>query len=181
MFGLTQVISKKVSLMALMTAAAISSNYLLIGVPNVNFMDLIVFTGGFLFGGVFGVSIGVLSWLVYGSFNPYGFNLPTLLGTMTGEAIYGVAGSLAGNRIRLGGAFRPDYRLGVLGFLLTFMYDVLTNIVSALVAGIPIPVAFITGVPFMLVHQVSNAVFFAVGIPPLVKAVININGVNLVE
>jgi hypothetical protein len=181
MFVLTQVISRKVSLMALMTAAAISSNYLLIGVPNVNFMDLIVFTGGFLFGGGFGVSIGVLSWLVYGSFNPYGFNLPTLIATMMGEAIYGLAGSFASRRIRLERTISPDFRLGVLGFLLSFLYDVLTNIVSALVAGIPIPVAFITGIPFMLAHEISNAVFFSVGIPPLVQAIKNINGVNKIE
>jgi hypothetical protein len=174
-------ISKKVSLMAVMTATAIASNYLLIGVLNVKFMDLIVFTGGYLFGGAFGVSIGVLTWLVYGTINPYGFNLPTLAATMLGESIYGLAGGIVRDRLSLGGSWRPDLRLGVVGFLLTFFYDVLTNIVSAWVAGIPVMVAFITGIPFTLTHEVSNAVFFAVGVPPVVRAISRINGLGLNE
>jgi hypothetical protein len=174
-----QAMSKKVSLMAIMTATAIASNYLLIGVLNVKFMDLIVFTGGYLFGGPFGVTIGALTWLVYGTINPYGFNLPTLAATIIGESIYGLMGGFARNRLRFEESWKPDIRLGVIGFLLTFFYDVLTNIVSAWVAGIPIPVAFITGIPFTLTHEVSNAVFFAVGIPPLVRAVSRIKGVNV--
>lgn len=174
-------ISKKVSLMAVMTATAIASNYLLIGILNVKFMDLIVFAGGYLFGGVFGVSIGVLTWLVYGTINPYGFNLPTLVATMLGESIYGLVGGFVRDRLSLGGSWRPDLRLAVVGFLLTFFYDVLTNIVSAWVAGIPILVAFITGIPFTLIHEVSNAVFFAVGLPPVVRTVSRINGVRVNE
>lgn len=179
MLGLAKIEnSRKISLMAVMTASAIASNYLLIGLLNIKFMDLIVFTGGFLFGGVFGVSVGALTWLVYGTINPYGFNLPTLGATIIGEAIYGLAGGFARNRLKIEEAWKPDFRLGILGFLLTFLYDVLTNIVSAWVAGIPILVAFITGIPFTLTHEVSNAVFFAVGVPPLIRAVRKLNGVN---
>jgi hypothetical protein len=170
--------SRKISLMAVLTASAIASNYLLIGLLNVKFMDLIVFTGGFLFGGAFGASIGALTWLVYGTINPYGFNLPTLGATIIGETIYGIAGGLARNRLKIEEAWKPDFRLGVIGFLLTFLYDVLTNIVSAWVAGIPIVVAFITGIPFTLTHEVSNAVFFSVGVPPLVRAIRKLNGLN---
>jgi hypothetical protein len=167
--------------MAVMTATAIASNYLLIGVLNVKFMDLIVFTGGYLFGGSFGVSIGALTWLVYGTINPYGFNLPTLVATIIGESIYGIAGGFVRDRLSFEESWRPDLRLGVIGFLLTFFYDVFTNIVSAWVAGIPVLVAFITGLPFTLTHEVSNAVFFAVGVPPVVRAVSRINGVIVNE
>lgn len=51
----------KVSLIAVITATCIASNYLLIGVINVKFMDLIVFASGFVFGPAIGASVGILT------------------------------------------------------------------------------------------------------------------------
>ncbi len=163
--------ARKASMLAVMTAAAVATNYLLIGVVNVKFMDLIVFTGGYMFGPVFGATLGALIWLVYGTVNPYGFNLLTLAATILGEILYGVAGGVLRVGMRVEPGLSPDLRLGVAGFLLTFVYDVFTNVVSAYVAGIPVSVALISGVPFALMHEVSNAVFFAVGLPPLLRAI----------
>ena len=163
--------ARKASMLAMFTAAAVATNYLLIGVVNVKFMDLIVFTGGYLYGVGFGATLGAMVWLVYGTVNPYGFNLPTLAATILGEALYGVAGGLLRRGMGVRPGWGPDARLGVVGFMLTFVYDLFTNVVSAYVAGIPVAVALIGGVPFALAHQVSNAVFFSVGIPPLIQAV----------
>jgi hypothetical protein len=167
--GLTP--AKKASMLAVMTAAAVTTNYLLIGVVNVKFMDLIVFTGGYLFGSGFGATLGALIWLVYGTINPYGVNLLTLAATILGEILYGVAGGVLRVGLRVEPGWSPDLRLGVAGFLLTFVYDLFTNVVSAYVAGIPVSVALISGVPFAIMHEVSNAVFFAVGLPPLLRAI----------
>ena len=167
--GLTP--AKKASTLAVMAAAAIATNYLLIGVVNVKFMDLIVFTGGYLYGSGFGATLGVLIWLVYGTLNPFGVNLVTLAATILGEILYGVAGGVLRVGLRVEPGWNPDLRLGVVGFLLTFVYDVFTNVVSAYVAGIPVSVALMSGVPFALMHEVSNAVFFAVGLPPLLRAI----------
>jgi len=87
---------RKIAMVALLSAAAIASNYMLIGVANVKFMDLIVFTAGFIMGPTMGAATGVMVWLVYGTINPFGFSLPILAATMIGEAIYGVAGGLYG-------------------------------------------------------------------------------------
>ena len=87
-------------MVALLSAAAIASNYMLIGVANVKFMDLIVFTAGFIMGPTLGAATGVMVWLVYGTINPFGFSLPILGATMIGEAVYGVAGGLYGHRIK---------------------------------------------------------------------------------
>jgi len=163
--------AKKASTLAVMAAAAIATNYLLIGVINVKFMDLIVFTGGYMYGSGFGATLGVLIWLVYGTLNPFGLNLVTLVATITGEILYGVAGGFLRGDLRVEPGWGPDLRLGVAGFLLTFVYDVFTNMVSAYVAGIPVSVALISGVPFALMHELSNAVFFAVGLPPLLRAI----------
>ncbi len=161
----------RASVIAVMTAACIVSNYLLIGIFNVKLMDLIVFSSGFLFGPSVGASVGILTWLVYGTLNPYGFSLPILISTSLMESLYGIVGGLLGNRGEMGAGIASNLKYGIVGFLLTFVYDLVTNIVSGLSAGIPLTVALITGIPFAIAHEGSNAVFFFLGAPPLISAV----------
>lgn len=163
-------VSKKIASMAIMTAAAVSTNYLLIGVVNVKLMDLIVFTGGYLYGSLFGSGLGFMIWLVYGTLNPYGFSFPTLVATSLSETIYGIFGNIYRIHIEGGDGLSSSLKLGILGFLLTFVYDLVTNIFTAFVIGIPIPAALIAGIPFSIIHEISNALFFAVGFPPLIQA-----------
>ncbi len=157
----------RASVIAVMTAACIVSNYLLIGVINVKLMDLIVFSSGFLFGPTVGASVGILTWLVYGTLNPYGFSLPVLIATSLMESLYGIVGGLLGanGTGRMGVGFTSNLKFGIVGFLLTFVYDLVTNIVSGLSAGIPLTVALITGIPFAIAHEGSNAAFFFFGAP----------------
>jgi len=170
--------SQRAGVIAVMTAACVSTNYLLVGVVNVKLMDLIVFVSGFIFGPSVGASVGILTWLVYGTLNPYGFSLPILAATCVGESLYGVVGGLLERRTD-GNSYAADggslwfvnARFAIIGFLLTFVYDLYTNIVSGIVAGIPIVVALISGIPFAIAHELSNAVFFFVGASLLVKAI----------
>jgi hypothetical protein len=166
--------TRKVSMLAIFTATALSTNYLMIGLVNVKFMDMIVFLGGYLFGVGFGVQVGVLTWLVYGTINPYGFNLPTLFATMIGETIYGVAGGLSSGRLDPSGY--PSIEFGVIGFLSTFLYDLFTNIATAYITGIPLLIVLVNGIPFALIHEVSNAVFFGFGIMPVLGAIRRVFG-----
>jgi hypothetical protein len=161
----------RASVIAVMTAACIVSNYLLIGVFNVKLMDLIVFSSGFLFGPTVGASVGILTWLVYGTLNPYGFSLPILVATSLMESLYGIVGGFLGTRGSMGVGLTSNLKYGIVGFLLTFVYDIVTNIVSALSVGIPITVAMVTGIPFAIAHEGSNAVFFFLGAQPLISAV----------
>ncbi|MCW4048252.1 MAG: hypothetical protein NWE89_00815 [Candidatus Bathyarchaeota archaeon] len=163
--------TQKATIMAIMTAAAVATNYMLIGAINIKFMDLIVFTTGYVLGPLPGAGVGAMVWAVYGTLNPYGFSLPVLAATMLGETIYGYAGGAIRNRMNVGMTLKPDIRLAVIGFMLTFVYDLFTNIVSAITAGVPIMIGLIAGVPFSLVHEVSNAAFFAFGFPPLVRGI----------
>ncbi|MBD3206896.1 hypothetical protein GF319_11225 [Candidatus Bathyarchaeota archaeon] len=172
-FGLDQEqidVTRKVASLAIMTAVAVSTNYLLIGVVNIKLMDLIVFTGGYLYGPSFGSGLGILIWLVYGTLNPYGFSFPTLVATSLSETIYGIFGNIYRKYLEGENGFSSSLKLGILGFLLTFIYDLVTNILTAFVIGIPIFTVLITGIPFAIMHQVSNAIFFAVGFPPLIQA-----------
>ncbi|MCJ7573116.1 hypothetical protein MUO93_02490 [Candidatus Bathyarchaeota archaeon] len=163
----------KVSLIAVITATCIASNYLLIGVINVKFMDLIVFASGFVFGPAIGASVGILTWLVYGALNPYGFFLPILIATSIGESLYGIIGGLLGLKgiDNFGAKLTVSIKFAIVGFLLTFIYDLATNIVSGLSFGIPLPIALMSGIPFAIAHEASNAAFFFVGALPLISAI----------
>jgi uncharacterized membrane protein len=164
--------TKRAAMVAVLTAACVASNYALIGVVNVKFMDLIVFVAGFSLGPIVGASVGVLTWLVYGSLNPYGFSLPILVITSVGESLYGIVGGLLGRGSeRAHRGVSDSAKFAVVGFLLTFAYDLVTNVVSGVSVGIPVHVALVTGIPFAIVHEVSNAVFFFIGASPLISAV----------
>ncbi len=163
--------TRRAAVTAILTAACIATNYMMIGLINVKFMDLIVYTAGFTFGPSTGASVGILTWLVYGTINPYGFSLPILAATSASESVYGIVGGLTARDHGLSETgLATNIKFAIIGFLLTFTYDLITNTASALTSGIPIPVALITGIPFAAAHEISNAAFFFVGASPLTTA-----------
>lgn len=162
----------KVATITILVALSISSNYALVSLHNVKLMDFITFIGGFLFGPLVGAFVGVLSWSIYGVLNPYGFVPQIWVATMFSEAIYGVAGGfLHKANINFNGkSLRHTIFLGNLGFLLTLIYDLLTNIAYAQVLGQNILVAMILGAPFTITHEISNALLFGTCSIPLISA-----------
>jgi uncharacterized membrane protein len=162
----------QIATVVVLVALAIGTNYALVGVYNVKLMDLITFTSGFLFGPFVGASVGVFSWSIYGVLNPYGFVPQIWLATMFSEPIYGVAGGML-RRAKVnfdGQRKRLMIFLGSLGFFLTLIYDILTNIANAQVFGQSLLVAMIVGAPFTLTHEVSNALLFGICFVPLISA-----------
>ena len=164
----------RVCIIAIMTAACLATNYALIGLPNVKCMDFLVFISGLLFGPSVGVSVGALTWLIYGTVNPYGFCLPILLATTLSETIYGLAGGIIKRSeglgwVENGGLAWSAYRLGALGFALTAIYDLLTNLAFAITFGLPVWLAIAYGAWFSLVHELSNAIMFAACTPALAR------------
>jgi hypothetical protein len=153
-------------------ALSIATNYALVGVSNVKLMDFIVFFGGFFFGSFVGGSIGVLSWLVYGLINPYGFVPQVWVATMLSESIYGLVGGAVGGKLRTidlqGQRFGASVFFATLGFLPTVLYDLITTIVYAYSANTPLVGTILLGTPFTLLHEVSNAAIFGVCTVPLV-------------
>jgi LytS/YehU family sensor histidine kinase len=179
----------KVAIIVTFCALSIGTNYAMFSLWNVKLMDFLVFIGGFCFGPIVGVLVGLISWAVYGTLNPQGFVLPVLLATMFSETIYGIAGGL----LRKGftdfkkeKTWKASAFFAVLGALLTLVYDVITNVVFGLTAGWSVVFAVIVGfVPFGLVHEISNLVFFGVGSVPVISAIDKVVGgernVNLKE
>ena len=177
--------TRKISFIGVMTALCVSTNYLMIGLVNVKLMDLFVFVSGCVMGIPVGVSIGVLTWLVYGTLNPLGFNIPTLVATCVGESFYGIAGGLFRRYLRnephpyssmLGekGFWETNIKFGMAGFFLTFAYDMFTNLVTSFVFDIPLIPYIVMGIPFTAIHEVSNFLFFFFGGNILVNAVTKI-------
>jgi uncharacterized membrane protein len=163
--------SRKVSLIAVTVAASLGSNYALIGFANLKIMDLLVFITGFIYGSLIGASVGILIWAIYGVLNPYGFVPQIWVATMLSESVYGIAGGILGKSLSTMDLSSDKTQLSILfgavGFLLTFLYDLATNIAFALTFNIPLIVALITGIPFAIIHQASNAVLFGICSIPL--------------
>ena len=164
-------------MIAVFTALSLGTNYVMIDIPNVKLMDALIFIAAFLFGLEVGLGSAISAWLVYGFINPYGQADPILLlFLMTGECFYAIAGALlsrASAARDLLSKGRPYKRIGLLfgmiGFQATFAFDIITNFGSwifktsslyqALIVGL------ITGVPFAIIHEASNIVFFATVVP----------------
>ena len=176
--------SKKVAILAMLVAISVSTNYAMISFYNVKFMDFIVFVGGFCFGPIIGALTGIISWIVYGTLNPAGFEIRIWLATMLSEAIYGVVGGLMNsvvvserNSVLKGKVLSTCVFFGMLGTLLTFGYDVITNAVCGYAWYGSVLVGILVGfVPFGLVHVISNAFFFGLGCVPAIRVINNLTG-----
>ncbi len=164
--------TRKLTLVALGTALALVTNYLLIPAENVKFMDLIVFIIGFVGGPLAGAATGALTWSVYGAINPNGgVFLPVWVSTMFGETFYGTMGGFLGRRLSIWTGAQPKYRLNVLfglvGLGLTFAYDMLTSLAHAFAFGLslspaPFAIFLLFSAPFLIAHELSNLAFFSV-------------------
>jgi len=164
----------KVAIIATLVALSIATNYVLIGVHNIKLMDFTVFVGGFCFGPIIGASIGVLSWLIYGTLNPYGFVPQVWLATMLAESIYGIVGGFLGKSLTSTNFNGQQLKLSVffatMGFLPTVIYDLITNVVYASSFNVPIVAAIFVGAPFTVLHEVANAAIFGVCSVPMITA-----------
>jgi uncharacterized membrane protein len=175
---------RKIAILAMLVAVSVGTNYAMISFYNVKFMDLIVFIGGFCFGPAVGALTGIFSWVVYGTLNPAGFEIRIWLVTMFSEALYGVIGGLMNRTMLRDGenALKERARsasifFGLLGMLLTFSYDLITNAVSGYIWYQSILIGILVGfVPFGLAHVLSNAVFFGVGCVPAIRIISKLNG-----
>ena len=185
--------SKQVALTAVMSALAIvvaySRGLAISSLPGVfELMTVLIFISGFCFGWAVGGSVGVISLSVY-MLIPYPFahpaawlysTSPVLLVVMAAlGAMFGLAGALASKTLKPEGWKRFSISLGVLGFVLTFAYDVLSSLGFALAYPAftdPIQAVYLTFVPLYypwppIIHTVTNTIIFAIVAPPIIQAI----------
>jgi hypothetical protein len=168
---------RKLSLMGVLVALAIVLKLPILSVPNVEFFTFVVFSSGYLLGITEGFLVGVISMSLYTSIiTPYGLPpLPIAFAQVFSMALIGLAGGLA-SRLHL---VRLDKRpssftgfeflaMGLFGLSLTLIYDLLTNLATAYVAGQFLPV-MIAAIPLALLHILSNVGIFVLLTPVLLK------------
>jgi hypothetical protein len=168
--------ARSVASLGIFTALVAALGFALAGVPNIEMMTLAAFVSGALLGPVRGASVGAGGMAVYSAFNPYGIAPPPVfLAQTVGLGIVGAAGGGIGSRHPPEARRRWPTALlfaGGVGAGLTLLYDLLTNLGTAVAIGAvrdPWPVVA-GGVAFGVWHIAWNAALFAVCAPPLLAA-----------
>lgn len=165
---------------AMFSALAIGLGYALMMVPNVELMTLIIFISGIMLGVRWGMLIGGFSEAIFSIANPFGSGLvfpPLLIAQILSMVIVGLTGGVF-RRAFLRNHFSP-LRIGLAGFLgfaLTFIFDSLTTLSYPVVIGydsIQTWGIYLSGIGFTILHQVSNMMVFAIGIPLIMKYLVN--------
>ncbi len=152
-------------------AAATAVGYLkmaLVGIPNVELFTLTLFAAGTTLGLSKGISASLTACLLFFGMNPQGGLFPPLLiSQMIGAMIFPVAGVVWG-RLHLNLWWRRAIA-GLFGFLVTLWYDLVTNLAYPFSAGFDLTqvcVTLVAGIPFAVIHIVSNTViFFLLAVP----------------
>jgi uncharacterized membrane protein len=168
---------RKLSLMGVLVALAIVLKLPILSVPNVEFFTFVIFSSGYLLGALEGLLVGVISMSLYTSvITPYGLPpLPIAFAQVFSMALIGFAGGLASrlnlvpsDRIPSSFAGFKFLTMGLFGLGLTLIYDLFTNLATAYVVGQFWPV-MIAGIPFALLHILSNVSIFVILTPVLFK------------
>ena len=178
--------------MALFSALAVTSDYAMIAFPQVKLMDSIVFLAGYFYGLYAGLDVATITWLVYGTINPLGpAGFPLIVILITGEMIYGVAGasfrrmSQKNGNQSMDASLRPSGRnltLGVIGASCALLYDLWTNAASGLIIYGSFQEAvrwIIVGIPFAIIHEVANFIFFSTLVPIMIVIIGKINSTRV--
>ncbi|MDH4223231.1 MAG: ECF transporter S component [candidate division Zixibacteria bacterium] len=165
--------AKKIAKMGVLTALPIVLKIPIFQIPNVEFFSFVVFTAGFLLGAIEGAIVGTLSMTIYTIVNPYGPPpIPVGIAQVVSMALIGISGGILFHLIYLRRIEKINITImavmGTAGFLLTLVYDILTNLGVVVVAGEFVPV-MIAGIPFALLHLLSNTIIFMVLSPVIFR------------
>ncbi|MFQ6002638.1 MAG: hypothetical protein ACE5KJ_02720 [Candidatus Zixiibacteriota bacterium] len=168
------VLTRRVAPVSIFIALAVAAGLALIEIPNVELMSTIVFLSGFFLGFWHGALVGGVSMSLFSTFNPLGVPVfPVLLAQVGIMSFIGFAGGvLRSSGIKVSGPISMGW-LALIGFSLTLVYDIGTNLGFAVAFGLisKLPEIVVAGLIFSAVHLVANTIFFAFLIPPVVRVV----------
>jgi hypothetical protein len=178
-------LTRTISLIAVLSAVNVATNYVLLPLPNVKLMDTIVFLTGFTLGLKSGIAVATTTWLIYGVLNPLGLSVPTLIIVTIAEYIYAFSGYLlTKTRLNDRSYFERRLGLGVIGLLSTLTYDLITNAMVGLLFYGSAWIGLLTmnfPLPLGLIHEVSNMLLFALVMPILIRVMKHNMGVDYDE
>jgi len=164
-------------LTALFAGVCAAAGYLLMPLPNVEAFTALLFVAGYTLGAGRGIVAAVVASVIYFGFNPQGGGFPPLLAAQASGAVLSpLAGALfrrATNHRAISRAKR-GLLLAACAVAVTFVFDLLTNLAFPLATGQDlrgVMVFLAGGLPFSLVHIISNVAIFILLIPPLLELV----------
>jgi len=162
--------SKDIARIAIFSALIVSSNYMLISIPQFKLMDGIIFLTALMYGTTVGISIAILSWMIYGTLNPMGSaGFPLIIILITGQMFYVFTARVFKNRLDVKSKISlSNIKFGIIGMSCALAYDIWTNFLDGLIIYGTIDgaiIRIISGIPFSLVHQWSNFIIFSTLIP----------------
>ncbi|MBW6458416.1 MAG: hypothetical protein K0B52_04555 [FCB group bacterium] len=149
-------------------------------IPNLEFASAIAFLAGLLLGWKRGLFVALIGEGIFSIANPFGSSLafPTLLlAQLLGFALIALSGSLCRFFIPKLVEEKPlaaAILLGACGLLLSLFYNIITTVFYAVPSGFDpeqILALIISGVPFYLIHLISNTLIFSLLITLIVRYV----------
>lgn len=157
---------------AVFTSLAVGAGFALLLVPNVELITAIVFTSGVYLGPGWGVVIGATGEFIFSAANPMGSGLifpPLIISQVLGMAFAGLMGGIGRNVFYHSvWSVQRKLMLGFAGGIITFIFDSLSSLSYPIAAGYEWKQTFaiyLTGMGFMLLHQVSNVIIFSTALP----------------
>jgi uncharacterized membrane protein len=169
--------TRLLALVASLSAANVAFRFALAwGPPNVKPIAFLVIVGGVVGGPLAGVAIGWLSMTISDLIS-YGAG-PWTLETSTCMAVVGLIAGLLWHRA----SSLVRWKMAIVGFLLTMLYDIGTSVIDAILFSYPwlgavlgLYVPFITGnvspYPFGLAHELTTAILLGTIGPSLISRI----------
>ena len=176
--------SFRVALLGIFTALAVVLGYALVFIPNVELFTLMIFLAGFIMGKRDGAVVGLMSSFIFVFFNPYGVSpLPLFAYQLAHYAFVGFMGGVMCSFLSKKDFFKPEEDLyifpvilifAITGALITFMYDVISTLIIALVIYGTLESfwpTYIIGFPFTTIHLIGNTLGFIFILPALIQLI----------
>jgi len=156
------------------SALAYAGGFAFILIPNVEMISAIIFLSGVYLGPKRGLLVGLIAQSLYSILNPYGVSPPPLfVAQVLNRMLLGYVGGCLRPFLN---SQRPLFLIGsilaVTGLTLTWLFDITTDFSFFFVSGFSIEqmkTTFALGLPFYLVHGVSNTLIFALALPVVLQ------------
>lgn len=170
----------EIAVVGIFSALAFTGGYIFIFVPNVEIITAIIFLAGLLLGPRNGILVGVIAQSLFSTLNPYGISPPPLfVAQIANRALVGYVGGRFGRfNYELIKFWRIAVYFGITGLLLTWLFDIMTDLSSFFQSGFSIQqmkLTFLLGLGWYLVHGIGNTVIFAVALPFVIQRLRNVD------
>ena len=160
---------------AIFAAMAIGLGFMVMLIPNLEFISITIFLSGLTLGVGYGAMVGGTAIFIYSVMNPLGSGLiylPLLLGQVLAMVGIGILGALSSRLFPVKNPLYFTIISGVFGMICALIYDGITTLAYPISAGYDwneTVTYAITGLLFTAMHIVSNTVIFSLVIPNYIK------------